>query len=303
MKYTSIYAGARKNDLSPHEEISAEALGDVQSKVDSVYDLFVETVARNRNINLNDVKATEAGIFLGEEGLEAGLADQVLSWNQIMETITTSKGGINMNFKEKLDALLADASDEEVTDAFEQLGYTSKENLPDVEAVKADAKVEAIREYVEQHAGDVQETQEVADLRQEVEGLKTEIADSRKETETEKDARRHLELTQEIKDIGVVGDVEKQVRIIFSVEKINPELSVEMLDQLKENREALDASGFFSEIGVSGDGSSTESATAFDQLKAKVDELKAEGVKPTDAWRRVAKENPAMYKTYVDGRK
>ena len=110
-------------------------------------------------------------------------------------------------------------------------------------------------------------------------------------------------MTQEIKDIGVVGDVEKQVRIIFSVEKINPELSVEMLDQLKENREALDASGFFSEIGVSGDGSSTESATAFDQLKAKVDELKAEGVKPTDAWRRVAKENPAMYKTYVDGRK
>ena len=303
MKYTSIYAGARKNDLSPHEEISAEALGDVQSKVDSVYDLFVKTVARNRNINPNDVKATEAGVFLGEEGLEAGLADQVLSWNQIMETITTSKGGINMNFKEKLDALLADASDEEVTDAFEQLGYTSKENLPDVEAVKADAKVEAIREYVEQHAGDVQETQEVADLRQEVEGLKTEIADSRKETETEKDARRHLELTQEIKDIGVVGDVEKQVRIIFSVEKINPELATEMLDQLKENREALDASGFFSEIGVGGDGSSTESATAFDQLKAKVDELKAEGVKPTDAWRRVAKENPAMYKTYVDGRK
>jgi len=303
MKYTAIYAGAKKNAFSPHEEISVEALGDVQSKVDSVYDLFVKTVARNRNLNPDDVKATEAGIFLGEEGLEVGLVDQILSWNQIMKTITTDKGGTNMGFKESLDALLADVPDEEVTEAFEQLGYVSKENLPDVEAIKAEAKKDALKEYKEQHAGDGQETQEVADLRQEIEVLRGEVAESKKETETEKDARRRLELTQEIEAIGVVGDVQKQVRIIFSVEKMNPDLAKEMMEQLKENGEALNASGFFTEIGSSGHGPTQESATALDKLKAKVDALIKEGVKPPEAWKRAVKENPELYKTYVDGRK
>jgi signal peptide peptidase SppA len=302
MKYTAIYAGAKKNDFSPHEEISVEALGDVQSKVDSVYDLFVKTVARNRNINPDDVKATEAGIFLGEEGLEVGLADQILSWNQIMETITTNKGGANMGFKEKLDALLADASDEEVTEAFKSLGYVSKEDLPDVEAIKTEAKVEALKEYTEQHAGDEGATQEVADLRKEVEVLRGEVAESKKETETEKDARRKLELTQEIKDIGVVGDVEENVNILFSVEKMNPELAKKMMDQLKKNGEALSASGFFGELGSSGHGSSKESATAFDELKAKAEALIKEGVEPPKAWTRAARENPELYKSYLEGR-
>ena len=303
MKYTAIFAGAKKNDFSPHEEISVEALGDVQGKVDSVYDLFVKTVARNRNLNPDDVKATEAGIFLGEEGLEVGLADQILSWNQIMKTITTDKGGTNMGFKESLDALLADASVEEIAEAFDQLGYVSKSGLPDVEAIKAEAKEDALKEYKEQHAGDGQETQEVADLRQEIEVLRGEVAESKKETETEKDARRQLELTQEIKAVGVVGDIQKQVRIIFSVEKMNPELAKEMMEQLKENGEALNASGFFTEIGSSGHGPTQESATALDGLKAKVDALMKEGVKPPEAWKRAVKENPELYKTYVDGRK
>lgn len=300
LKYTSIYAGGKKNDFSPHEEISPEALADVQSKVDSVYDLFVKTVARNRNINSDDVKATEAGIFLGEEGLEIGLIDQILSWNQIIETITTSRGGINMSFKEKLDALLAEASDEEIQEVFDSLGYTLKSNIPDVEAIKAEAKNEALEEI---QAKADQDTQETIALRQEVDDLKTQVSESQKETEAERDARRQLELKQEIEGIGVIGDVDKHVRILFSVEKMNPELSEELLGQLRENSQALEASGFFTEIGVGGEGSNAKATTAFDQLKAKVDALKVEGVKSTDAWRRVARENPELYKTYVNGRK
>ena len=303
VKYTSIYAGKKKNEFSPHEKISAEAFADVQSKVDSVYDLFVETVARNRNINPKDVKATEAGIFLGEEGLEVGLADQILSWNQIIETITTEEGGISMSFKEDLDLLLIDAPKEEVAEAFKVLGYIPEKDLPDVEAIKAEAKEEAVKEYKEQHTGDEQETQDVVELRQEIEVLKGEVAESKKETETEKDARRQLELTKEITDIGVVGDVKKQVRVIFTVEKMNPDLAQEMLDQLKETGEALNASGFFTEIGSSGHGPTQESSTAFDQLKAKVDALIKEGIKPSEAWKRAVKENPELYKTYVNGRK
>ena len=42
-------------------------------------ELFVETVARNRGLSVDVVRATEAGTFLGAKGVEAGLADTVMS--------------------------------------------------------------------------------------------------------------------------------------------------------------------------------------------------------------------------------
>ena len=50
LKYTAIYAGARKNDFSSHKPLTDKAMEVVQAEVDEVYDLFAETVARNRGI-------------------------------------------------------------------------------------------------------------------------------------------------------------------------------------------------------------------------------------------------------------
>ena len=51
LKYTAIYAGARKNDFSPHCPLSDEAFAAATEKVNATYDLFVKTVARNRGIS------------------------------------------------------------------------------------------------------------------------------------------------------------------------------------------------------------------------------------------------------------
>ena len=74
---TTVYAGARKNDFNPHETLKDGARRTLQAEVDRVYGLFVDTVARNRGLAAEDVRATEARLYFGEDAVRAGLADEV----------------------------------------------------------------------------------------------------------------------------------------------------------------------------------------------------------------------------------
>ena len=74
---TTVYAGAAKNDFNPHETLKDGARQTLQAEVDRVYALFVETVARNRGLTADAVRATEARLYFGEDAVRAGLADEV----------------------------------------------------------------------------------------------------------------------------------------------------------------------------------------------------------------------------------
>ena len=77
VKVTTITAGARKNDFNAHEPLSEDAAGFLQAEVNRLYGLFVDTVARNRGMTPDAVRATEAGLFFGDDAVKAGLADGV----------------------------------------------------------------------------------------------------------------------------------------------------------------------------------------------------------------------------------
>ncbi len=74
---TTVYAGAAKNDFNPHETLKDGARRTLQIEVDRVYGLLVDTVARNRGLTADAVRATEARLFFGEDAVRAGLADEV----------------------------------------------------------------------------------------------------------------------------------------------------------------------------------------------------------------------------------
>lgn len=76
-KVTFIQYGDRKADGHPEIPLSKEALARFQSDINIMGELFVETVARNRNIAASKVRGTEAATYLGSDGVELGLADQV----------------------------------------------------------------------------------------------------------------------------------------------------------------------------------------------------------------------------------
>ena len=83
-RYTPITAGEQKNDFSPHEKLGPDAHARLQAEVDRLYGLFVTHVAAMRRLDAEAVRATEAGIYFGEEAVTAGLVDAVGSFDSVI---------------------------------------------------------------------------------------------------------------------------------------------------------------------------------------------------------------------------
>ncbi len=76
-RFTAVTAGAHKNDYSPHEPLSDAAKTELQGEVDRLYAIFTEHVAVMRGLDLDAVRATEAGLYFGSNAVTQGLADGV----------------------------------------------------------------------------------------------------------------------------------------------------------------------------------------------------------------------------------
>jgi capsid assembly protease len=116
LAYTPIYAGDRKNDLSPHEPLADGARVGLQQEVDRLYQLFVGLVARNRNLSPEAITATEAGLLFGQEAISSGFADAVASLEQVLVALmdfTQRPLARGISLKEKHMAIQATASAEQ----------------------------------------------------------------------------------------------------------------------------------------------------------------------------------------------
>lgn len=76
---TIIHYGDKKANGSDVRPLSSEALADIQSDVDEMGELFVDTVARNRGLSARAVRSTQAGTFMGSAGVKVGFADAVMA--------------------------------------------------------------------------------------------------------------------------------------------------------------------------------------------------------------------------------
>ncbi|MBW2342513.1 MAG: S49 family peptidase [Deltaproteobacteria bacterium] len=164
LKYTTIFAGARKNDFSPHQELSTEAYKIIHERVMKTRDLFVDTVARNRNVEAAAIMATEAGSFQGQAAIDAGLADEIMSWDQAIKYINsnTKQGGQIMStnpitsaeFKTQLQELLT-MPDMDAGAVLAELGYVprSEEKPVDLEKITADAVAQGRKDAMDTMTG------------------------------------------------------------------------------------------------------------------------------------------------------
>lgn len=154
LKYTTIFAGARKNDFNPHTPLSNEAFALGQSHVDQVYEVFVDTVSKNRKLSPRAVMNTEAAIYRGKGAVDAGLADEVASWNEAMQKIAqrlTRGGEKTMAEEPKVETTVkAPVAPERVASATEAAaGELVAAVATDASEIKAEAKKEAVRDFKE----------------------------------------------------------------------------------------------------------------------------------------------------------
>ena len=88
VKVTTVYRGAHKNDLSPHEPLTDQSLKMLDDLVAESYQLFVGAVAEYRGLSPERVMATEAGLYRGQAGIAAGLADRLQSPQDAVDDIS-----------------------------------------------------------------------------------------------------------------------------------------------------------------------------------------------------------------------
>jgi capsid assembly protease len=78
VKVTFIHAGKHKVDGNAFEPLTKEVTADLQAEIDTMYDSFVATVARNREgLSEKAVRNTEARIYQADAARKVGLIDVV----------------------------------------------------------------------------------------------------------------------------------------------------------------------------------------------------------------------------------
>ena len=76
-KITFIFAGKHKVDGNPYQPLPDDVKSRIQASVDKLYGMFVAIVARNRGMDEQAVRDTEALTYLSDDALKIGLADDV----------------------------------------------------------------------------------------------------------------------------------------------------------------------------------------------------------------------------------
>jgi signal peptide peptidase SppA len=87
---TLLQYGKRKADGHEALPLSDEARQFIQSSIDFAGELFVETVARNRNLAARAVKGQEAAVFCGADAVTAGLVDAVMAPDDALRALVAS---------------------------------------------------------------------------------------------------------------------------------------------------------------------------------------------------------------------
>jgi len=81
---TYIFAGDKKVDGNPFEPLPDRVRAEIQEEIDDTYALFVDRVAKYRRMSPAAVRATQAGMYSGQKAIEAGFADRIDSFANVV---------------------------------------------------------------------------------------------------------------------------------------------------------------------------------------------------------------------------
>lgn len=90
---TIIHAGAKKADGNPYGPLPAAVRDRLKAEVEGLRELFIDTVAAGRpGLKKADIKATEAGCFMGASAVEIGLADGIATFDMVLSSLRNATG-------------------------------------------------------------------------------------------------------------------------------------------------------------------------------------------------------------------
>ena len=86
-----IYAGKFKRLSSQYKPLTEEGRQDIQSTVDYLYSIFVETVAKHRGVSVDTVleNMADGRLFIGQQAIDAGLVDGVSTREALIDKLSS----------------------------------------------------------------------------------------------------------------------------------------------------------------------------------------------------------------------
>lgn len=152
-----VTSGARKADGNPHGEITPEAIAAEQASVDELAGMFFEHVAQSRGLSADAVRGFEAGVFLGAEAVERKLADQVVTFAEMLALVASAPTKERSMKAEKVGA----KASKEMDGAIETLRKLA-ESDDEEEAKKAKKLLAAFEDEGEEETDDDEKDEEEA---------------------------------------------------------------------------------------------------------------------------------------------
>ncbi|OYR84151.1 signal peptide peptidase SppA, partial [Halorubrum sp. E3] len=77
ISYEQFTAGEYKDAGVPLKEIEEDEREYLQGIIDGYYEQFVETVSEGRDMDPEEIRETEARVYLGDDAAEIGLVDEL----------------------------------------------------------------------------------------------------------------------------------------------------------------------------------------------------------------------------------
>lgn len=105
IKVEFIFAGKHKVDGNPFQDLSPEVRADFEKSIARSYSAFVDVVAKGRNMDEKDVRATEARIYRAEDALALGLIDAVATPSAALQAFIGELSGSSSQPRKKEDAM------------------------------------------------------------------------------------------------------------------------------------------------------------------------------------------------------
>lgn len=227
LKYTTIFAGARKNDLNPHEPLADGARARVQADVDELYEKFVAAVAKHRGITAEAVRATEADVYRGEECILRGLADKMGDYETAMAAMAahvantklkpataSAKAAINPKGERAMpeelnpDATIMPEDDkkkDQATSSTEQPDEpAAAKRLADAVPIRVTATFEQVAELCETQGLGIKEAREIHAMGKTREEVAIHLLTSRRQAELSAPVRSHVAPSGGMSSIGAI---------------------------------------------------------------------------------------------------
>lgn len=93
LKTTEISAGKYKRIASQYAPLTQAGQQSIQDQVDYTYSLFVDAVAKNRNVSTSTVlrDMADGRVFMGKQSIDAGLTDGIVTLDRLVSMLNKDR--------------------------------------------------------------------------------------------------------------------------------------------------------------------------------------------------------------------